>query len=105
MRVAIICDQGAISPPPDQMPMLLEAMRQWRGRWRNKMEVFGFWAGAPGGFGLVNMADETELAQFMMEFPFGPFSNIQVRPFVDGDSALEMLMATTKAMLSQLVPA
>ncbi len=69
MRVAILVEAGAVPPPPDQLPMLLQAFAQWRDKWREKMEVFAFWAGRQGGLGVLNVADESELSQMMFEFP------------------------------------
>ena len=44
MRVCVI-DRGSRFPtPPEQTPALWEAFRQWRERWRDKMESFEFFA-------------------------------------------------------------
>ncbi len=102
MRVAILVEPGAVPPPPDQLPMLLHAFAQWRDRWRGQMELFAFWAGRPGGLGVLNVADETELSQMMFEFPFNPYSTIDVRPIVDGDEALQRLTQTVNDMLAQM---
>ena len=45
---------------------------------------------------------ETELSQVMMEFPFAPFSVIQVHPTVDGDEALKRLTETMGQMLAAM---
>jgi hypothetical protein len=80
---------------------LLQAFQQWRDRWRPKMETFEFFAGAQGGWGVLNTADERELSQAMMEFPMAPFSTIHVHPTVDGDDALQRLIETTnQAMMA-----
>ena len=101
MRALVIVEPGPASPPPEIMPVLLEAFAGWRDRWRPKMEAFEFFAGRGGGWGLLN-ADEVELSQAMMEFPFAPFSTIQVHPTVDGDDGLARLTQTTKEMLAVL---
>ncbi|HKY76556.1 MAG TPA: hypothetical protein VJS45_10460 [Acidimicrobiia bacterium] len=104
MRALVIVDPGPASPPPEFMPARLEAFAGWRDRWRPKMESFEFFAGRGGGWGVFN-ADEVELSQAMMEFPFAPFSTIGVHPTVDGDDALSRLTLTTKEMLARLAGA
>lgn len=100
MRALVIAEPGPASPPPEAMLGLLEAFAAWRNRWRSKMEAFEFFAGRGGGWGLFNV-EETELSQAMMEFPFSPFSTIQVHPTVDGDDALARLTQTMKEMMGQ----
>lgn len=102
MRVAILVEPGAVPPPLDQLPMLLQSFAQWREKWRGKMELFEFWSGRQGGIGVLNVADETELSQMMFEFPFNQFSTIDARPIVDGDDALQRLTQTINEMLAQM---
>ncbi len=101
MRVALIVEPGEFPPPFDQMPMLLQGFADWRSRWKEKMAVFAFWAGRPGGLGILAVDDERELSQMMFEFPFTPYSNIDVRPIVDGDDALRRLTETVNDRLAQ----
>ena len=68
------------------------------------MELFEFWAGRQGGLGVLNVADESELSQMMFEFPFNQFSNIDARPIVDGDEALQRLTQTINEMLAEMQP-
>ena len=104
MRTLIIVEPGPVGPPPEALLGILDAFRGWREKWRPKMEAFEFFAGRGGGWGLFNTADEEELSQAMMEFPFAPFSSIQVHPTVNGDRALERVRATTAAMLAAMSP-
>jgi hypothetical protein len=101
MRTLVLVEPGPVSPPPEQMVDMLEGFAAWRERWRAKMELFEFFAGRGGGWGVFN-TDEVELIQAMMEFPFAPFSIIQVHPTVDGDDALARLTQTTKEMIAQM---
>jgi len=102
MRTLVIVEPGPVGPPPEVLPMVLDAMSAWRDRWRSKMEQFEFFAGRGGGWGVFNCADDTEFSQAMMEFPFAPFSVISVHPTVAGDDALERLKQTTKQMLAAM---
>lgn len=104
MRTLIIVEPGPVGPPPEMLPMVLGAFKDWRDRWRPKMEMFEFFAGRGGGWGVFNTANETELAQAMAEFPFAPFSSIQVHPTMNGDEGLAMTIATTNQMLAMMQP-
>jgi hypothetical protein len=101
MRALLLVEPGPVPPPPEQLPMLLQAFKAWRAKWRNQMETFEFFAGRGGGWGVVN-ADDKAVAQQMMEFPFTPFSVISIHPTIDGDEALDMLIATVNEMMAQM---
>lgn len=47
------------------------------------MEAFFFYAGRDGGCGILNVTDEVELHQIVNEWPFAPFSDIDIIPLVD----------------------
>jgi muconolactone delta-isomerase len=53
------------------------------------MESFEFFAGGGGGFGIFNGPDEATLNRIMVQYPFFAYSEITVRPILDGDTALE----------------
>ena len=53
---------------------------------------------------MLNTTDEMELAQVMMEFPFGGYSSTEVIPTVNGDEALDRLIETINAMLASMKP-
>ncbi len=89
MRV-YISDRGTrFQPPLEQLPALWEQFAEWRERWRDKMEAFEFFADSNGGFAVANVADESELQQMMIEYPFTQFDEMEVHVIVDGDAALE----------------
>ena len=62
------------------------------------MEAFEFFAGGGGGFGVFNVPDEATLNQIFIEYPFSPFSTIEFRPVLDGDTALRQWQAAVQAM-------
>jgi hypothetical protein len=70
------------------MGPMLARFSEWRERHRTKMESFE-WFVSGGGFGVVEVADEQELYRLMLEFPFAFTDEIEVRPVVDGDRALQ----------------
>jgi hypothetical protein len=102
MRTLVIAEAGPVSPPPEATLMILEAFKAWRDKWRSKMEMFEFFAGRGGGWGVLNTADEVELSQMMNEFPLAPFSVVQVHPTVNGDEALARATETVKEMMAAM---
>jgi hypothetical protein len=62
------------------------------------MESFEFFTAGGCGCGIVNVPDDATLARMFMEYPFGPFSDTELHPIIDGDTAL----ADFRAMLSQM---
>lgn len=97
MRVLVYVRPIHVSPF-EQMPMMMEQFAAWRERYRSQMEVFEFFAGSQGGIGIVHAADEASLNQMMMEYPFAPFSDIDVKPIVNGDVALAQWREAMKQM-------
>jgi hypothetical protein len=88
----------------EMMPALLQAFKDWRQRWRPKMEMFEFFTSGAGGWGVFNAQDEQELSQAMMEYPFGQFSLVETIPTVDGDAALDRAIQTTNQMMQAMRP-
>jgi hypothetical protein len=62
------------------------------------MESFEFFADGDGGFGVVNVADEHELQQMMIEYPFSLLDNVELRIVVDGDVSLERFRQAIEQM-------
>jgi hypothetical protein len=101
MRALIVTRQRT-APPFEAMPMLVEAFNQWRERYRSQMEEFSFFTSGNGGCGIVNVADEMELFQIAAQFPFSPFSTVQVEVLVEGDAALEFFTQMIQSQAAQM---
>lgn len=97
MRILVIA-RPQFPIPPEQFPALMDGFAAWRERYRDKMEVFEFFAGGGGGFGIVSVRDEAELNQMMLEWPFTPFSDMELRPTLNGDVALQQWREALAAM-------
>ena len=89
-----------ISPvPAEQLPSIMERFAEWREQYRNHLQSFEFFAGSPGGFMVINVADEVMLNQLMAEYPFLNYLDIEVRPIIDGDTALAQWWQVMRQML------
>jgi hypothetical protein len=84
MRAFVIVEPKFFTPP-EIFPTLFEGFVAWRDANREHMESF---AGDGGGFGIFNGPDEATLNRIMVQYPFFPYSEITVRPILDGDIAL-----------------
>ena len=84
--------------PPEQFPALIDGFLAWRERYRGQMEVFEFFAGGGGGFGIIATDNEAALHQMFIEYPFSPFSEIEFRPILNGDQALQQWQQAVQAM-------
>src|SRR5919107_5588103 len=87
MRVFVLVEPKFFAPP-EVFPALMEGFAAWRDAHRERMEAFEFFAGGGGGFGIFNVPDEATLNRIMVEYPLTPYSEITVRPILDGDTAL-----------------
>ena len=97
MRILVI-SRPQFPVPPEQLPALFQAFAAWRERYRSVFESFDFFAGGGGGYGVANVADEATFNQMMLEYPFGPLSELEIRLVIDGDKALAQWQAALQAM-------
>ena len=87
MRVFVLVEPKFFIPP-GMFPTLLDGFAAWREAQRESMEAFEFFAGGGGGFGILDVPEEATLNRIMVRYPFTPFSEITIRPILDGDTAL-----------------
>ena len=86
MRVLVVA-KPRFPIPPEQLPAMVQGALHWRERHRDSMDAFGTFVGG-GGFAIFDVADEETLHRIMIEMPFTPFSELDVRPFLEGDRGL-----------------
>jgi hypothetical protein len=87
MRVLIL-SRPKFPPPMEMMIPLMDAFAGWRERYRPVMETFDFFVSGGGGCGIVNPPDDGTLTRMMMEYPWGPFSDVELLLLSDGDAAI-----------------
>ena len=98
MRVFVLVEPKFFTPP-EVLPALLEGFAAWRDAHREHMESFEFFAGGGGGFGIFNGPDEATLHRIMVQYPFTPYSEITIRPILDGDTALGQMREIMSEMM------
>ena len=99
MRFAVIV-RPKFPIPPEQVGMVIEGFAQWRERYRDHFEVFEFFAGQGGGFGIVDFPDAESFNQMMFENPVNFFADVEVHPTLDGDVGIKQWRETTARMMA-----
>ncbi|HEX5763423.1 MAG TPA: DUF3303 family protein [Solirubrobacterales bacterium] len=89
MRFAIIY-RPKETPPPDQLPAMLQGMADWMQSHGDRVSGVQFFVGG-GGFGTIDTDDAEELTRLISEHPFTPYSEIEVRPLLEPQAALAIL--------------
>jgi muconolactone delta-isomerase len=85
--------------PPD--PNIPEANLGWLDQHKSKLEQAWSFAGIAGGGAIVNVDSAEELDSMMMDFPFGPFSEVSVYALADLDQAMQQLKEVLQQMSGQ----
>jgi hypothetical protein len=83
----------------------MERFAEWREQYRDHLHSFEFFVGSPGGFMVINAPDEVVLNQLMTEYPFVNYVDIEVRPIIDGDTALAQWWQVMRRMMGDSRPA
>ena len=97
MRVLLMTKAQHIIPP-EATTSLFQGFAAWREKYKGQMEAFFFFAGVPGGGGILNVPDEATLNQIMLEWPLAPFSETTMTPILDGDAALQQYITAMQTM-------
>jgi muconolactone delta-isomerase len=86
--------------PPEAAPGLMDALSAWASKYteNGKMEAVWADAGRTGGGGILNVASPEELDAIMIEFPVGPFSEVEVVPITELQASLERSKEMFQAM-------
>ena len=87
--------------PPEMVLGLADAMTPWINKYTGNKKIEQAWgfAGIAGGFGIANVNSFEELDAIMMEFPFGPLSEIEIYPLVDVLGSVQRMKQAIQAMM------
>jgi hypothetical protein len=87
---ALIISRPTFPVAQAEFPGIMQAVAGWRECYKPMMEKSEFFISGAGGCGIVNVPDDQTLARMLMEFPWGRYSDTEVHPILDGDTALTM---------------
>jgi len=65
-------------------------------------QSWGF-VGPQGGGGILNVSSNEELDSIISEFPFGPWSETEIRALTDFERSLDNLIAAMRKMMPAIV--
>ena len=87
--------------PLEMVPPLIDAMTAFANKYteNGKLEDVWSYAGLAGGGGIANVDSLEELDAIMLEFPFRPFSEVEVLPLVDLQGSLQRQKVAFQAMM------
>jgi len=88
--------------PPDAVLGLYGAMKTWKASYTaaGKMEEIWAFANGKGGCGVVNVDSLEELNQMAAEYPFQPFSRMDIYALVDFDTSVDSATKAFGAMMA-----
>ena len=101
MRFVVITEPKHMAPP-EMIPMLIDAMQGWLEKYKDNLVEVWSSAGRPGGGGIAEVDSHEELDQMMIEFPFGPFSEIHISPVVELSESLHKVKAHFEAVAAMM---
>ncbi len=86
--------------PPEMAMDLVDAMEGWARKYTTSGKIEQTWgfAGIQGGGGIVNVNSLEELEAIMAEFPFAPFSDIEIYGLTDLQAGLQLMKQAIQAM-------
>jgi muconolactone delta-isomerase len=101
MRFLVVTESNTPIPLEAVLP-LYEATKAWKARYAaaGKLEQIWGFAGGKGGCAISNVDSLEELNQIAAEYPFQPFSRMDIYGLVDFDKSVESATKAFGAMLS-----
>ena len=90
MKFLIVTMQNQMVPPEHALP-LLDAFMAYVDKYKKSGHFEAEWSfsGMQGGGAIVEVDSLEELDTLIIEYPLGPFSNIQIYPLVDLEDSID----------------
>lgn len=90
MRFAVIY-RPKHPAPTEQLPELLKGMGEWMQNYGSRVEGIHFFIDG-GGFGTIETDDPGEISRLIAEHPFTQYSDVEVKPLIDPQAAMAVLV-------------
>jgi muconolactone delta-isomerase len=90
--------------PPEQVPGILAAERQWRDRYAEQLQEYGSFIGPAGGYGIVEVDDAGKLSEMVASHPLSPYCETEVRLITDFDTVARNVAAAIEQALRHASP-
>jgi muconolactone delta-isomerase len=103
MKFLVISKPKHMFPPEFAVP-LIDAFSAFIDKYEATGQLESSWsfAGTQGGGGIANVDSLEELDSIMVEYPFGPFSDVEVYPLVDLKESLQRSKQVSQMMAQQM---
>jgi hypothetical protein len=88
--------------PPEVALGLVQAMKSFSERYKDKTEQAWSFAGLSGGGVILDVDSHEELDRIMGEFPFGPFSKVKVWAMADLATSLDNAARALEAAMHSM---
>ena len=103
MKFLVISKPKHMVPPEFTVP-LIDAFTAFLDKYSATGQLESVWsyAGTQGGGGIANVDTMEELDAIMAEYPFGPFSDVEVYPLTDLRESLQRTKQIAQMMAQQM---
>ena len=90
--------------PPELTVPLIDAFEAFLNKYEaaGKLESVWSYAGTQGGGGIANVDSLEELDAIMQEYPFGPFSDVEIYALADLRASLQNTKQVAQMMAQQM---
>ena len=103
MKFLVISKPKHMVPPELTVP-LIDAFEAFLNKYEatGKLESVWSYAGTQGGGGIANVDSMEEMDAMMQEYPFGPFSDVEVYALTDLKTSLQTSKQVAQMMAQQM---
>ena len=90
--------------PPERVIPLIDAFMAYIDKYEasGQLEMSWSYAGTDSGGGIANVDSLEELDAIMQEYPFGPFSEVEIIPLTDVKTSIQRTKEYAQMMFQQM---
>lgn len=100
MKYLVSGEQVTPAESHEDQVKFLEAAKDWVAKSKAEGKIEGAYSFADGGgMFVVEAKDHDDLMEFLLTFPLGPFSNLDIRPLLDFSRNADLTINSIKKIL------